>query len=147
VTGAQWQSNAPTPTAVSTHWTTSNWMSGGNNSPSPKHYTSSYGCLDAIVRAVVNKNIFPNLNLVVVSGFSAGGQTANRYSWATSVDANSAAEHWSMRFLPSDPGTFLYLNSSRPNASCYPLYNTGDDHKCSSFVTHNTSFNCSGYNE
>jgi hypothetical protein len=148
VTGSEWQSNPPDPTAISAYWSSSAyWMSGANNSPSPEQYTSSYGCLDALVRAVVNKNVFPNVNWVVVTGFSAGGQTTISYSWATSVDANSTAEHWHMRYIPSDPGSFLYLNSSRPNASCYPSDNTGVDHTCSVFLTQNATFNCSGYND
>lgn len=123
-------------------------MSGANNSPQPTQYTSSFSCLDALVTAVTNRMIFPNVNLVVVAGFSAGGQTVNRYSWATSINYNSAASNWHMRFIASDPSSYAYLNGSRPASSCYPFRNTGINHTCSQFVSNTTAMrNCSDYNE
>jgi hypothetical protein len=147
ITGAQWQKNTTEPSAVSAYWSTSNWMSGANNSPDPKQYASSFGCLDAVVRNVVNRDIFPKVSFVVVSGFSAGGQTVQRYSWATAVDSNAAASNWQMRFITSNPSSYAYLNGSRPDRSCYPLKNTGATHTCSSFVYNTTDFNCSTYND
>lgn len=121
-------------------------MSGANNSPNPKQYTSSFSCLDDVITAISNKALFPLLNTVVVTGFSAGGQTVNRYSWATSMGSPEISQGVNVRFIVSNPGTYLYLDPMRPSTACYPLNNTGTSWSCSNYTSGiNIDSTCTGY--
>src|SRR5881397_2742383 len=53
------------------------WRSGGTATNNAK--LTSYDFMDEIVRELANKNRFPNLKAIVISGHSAGGQFATRY--------------------------------------------------------------------
>ncbi len=68
---------------------------------------------------------FPNLDSVVISGFSAGGQFVNRYAAASDDSRN--------RYIVGAPSSYLYLSDVRPDglggfsvpvtASSCPTYN------------------------
>ena len=59
------------------------WRSGGM-SPSNAEL-SSFDVADELLRTFANKNLFPNLKAIVVTGHSAGGQYATRYAMANKV--------------------------------------------------------------
>jgi hypothetical protein len=53
-------------------WNCNSWRSGGPAVSNPD--VTSFDFLDEVLRKVANKNIFPNLKQIVVTGHSAGGQ-------------------------------------------------------------------------
>lgn len=77
---------------------------------------NSLDVLDAYVDYFTDKSRFPNLNIMVIAGFSMGGQTVNRYiTFRPDTSKDSMINYWI-----SSPGSFLYLNDSRPapNKKC-----------------------------
>ena len=130
--------------AWSAYWTTSRWMTGGNISPgetSAAQYTTSFDIIDGLIRNVTTSGLFPNLQLVSVIGFSAGSQFTSRWAFGSPVGAADAAVRAEtsgglpVRLFISDPGTFLYLDDTRPAPSCRPLRDTGPGAApCASFV-------------
>ncbi|KAE8212934.1 hypothetical protein CF327_g3470 [Tilletia walkeri] len=83
----------------------------------------SFDALDSLVAIYLDRSRFPNLNRVVLGGFSLGGQLVQRYSLLreTTRDDNR------MTYWLSSPGSFLYLNSTRPGSigkGCKSTYNS-----------------------
>ena len=143
VNGLTWSGNQNDVNKTSVYWSSSSWMSGINDA---NNATSSYDCLDELLSHVMNTTSYPSMSKVVVTGFSAGGQTVNRYSWASSV---SAVDQINLRFVSSDASSYLYLNSSRPDtAECTPLNDTGTSFDCATFVNTSAALDaCDGYDE
>ncbi|KAK0545564.1 hypothetical protein OC846_005616 [Tilletia horrida] len=82
----------------------------------------SFDALDSLVATYLNTTRFPKLNRVVIAGFSLGGQLVQRYS----LLRNSTSQDSRMTYWISSPGSFLYLNDSRPDRidrSCRSTYN------------------------
>ena len=73
---------------------------------------SSFDVVDQIISTVANQDIFPNLNKVVITGHSAGGQFVNRYAAGTRID-ESLPEKIHLRFIVANPSTYMYLNGER----------------------------------
>ena len=135
--GGDWGSGGDASSA-SAFWTTSRWMQGGNISPGggsapPTGFTTAFDALDALVRNISESALFPNLELVTIVGFSAGAQLTSRYSFATALGAAGAGGP-RVRFVVSDPGSFLYLDAARPAPSCRPLRDTGVGAACGDFA-------------
>jgi len=170
--GSSWNAQVTSTWAQSSksvYWNTSNWMDGGDNSPGngvPGNYSSSFDALDTLVSTVRMQGLFPNLKLITIAGFSAGGQMVNRFSWATIIDSKSATVARNkflaskglrqeafipIRYIVSDASSYLYLSPMRPVSSCLPLYNNGYDATtafCDDFaVPQNVNTTCMGYDK
>lgn len=130
VTRAYWEPG--TGSGESSWWDTSRWMQGGDNSPSPPRFTTSFDALDAIVAALRNATAFPNLRLVTFVGFSAGAQLLGRYAFATRAGAPGAPPPH-VRFVVSDASSYLYLDATRGADACRPLRDTGPAWGCTDF--------------
>jgi hypothetical protein len=81
---------------------------------------SSFDALDALLAHVIRRK-GRRLKQVVLAGFSAGGQTVQRYAWASSYGSPADASNSSsvtVKFAISDPGTYLYYDTQRPKQSC-----------------------------
>lgn len=78
---------------------------------------SSFDLPDEILKLLARKNVFPNLNSIVVAGHSAGGQFVHRYAAASRVAGTIAVP---VRFVVSNPSSYLYLGPERlaPSATC-----------------------------
>jgi len=126
ITAAAWNPDL-TNGSHSTCWDGASWL-GGGDAYDPERAPSAFGALDEIVGLLNDKNKFPNLVQITVAGFSAGCQMASRW-----VFFSPAA--LSTRVVVGDCGTYMYLDTTRPNASCSQLENTGTTHTCSSFET------------
>lgn len=148
VSGDSWASTGLS-SDLSAYWSSSAWMSGGDSSIDPSNYTSSFYGLDKIITTVTETGYFPSIERISVAGFSAGGQTVQRYSWATSIaDASSNNDvKWELRFIMSDPNSYLYLDGNRPSSDCILLENTGANLTCSSFVQYDDNNSCSEFDE
>lgn len=86
-----------------------NWPAGAT--ATNRSSSNSYDWLDEIVRKLLNNS--PNLQHIVVTGFSAGGQFVNRYAATTGVVAVAQGRGVSMSFVVGAPSTLLYLTRDR----------------------------------
>jgi hypothetical protein len=99
------------------------------------------------------------LRQIVLVGFSAGGQTIHRYAWATSygtppptppaTDGTTSSRRGppAIKFVVSDPSSYLYFDSRRPAPSCRPLNDTGPSWKCRRFPRYtNATAQCDEFN-
>jgi len=90
--------------------------------------TSTFDALDALVSTSLNPKVFPHAKRISFVGFSAGGQVVSRYAWANSVsltNSDSDSEVETIRYIVSDPSSYLYFSSERPEPSCIPMYDSG----------------------
>ena len=106
VSKEQWTGSG---TGVSSFWGTSRWLTGGNNSPSPSRFTTSFDALDAVYLALAGSGQFPNLRAVTFAGYSAGAQLVSRWALFTDValalDARGVALRTSQAPLASRAAT------------------------------------------
>jgi hypothetical protein len=94
----------------------STWRSGG---PSPSHPdATSFHFLDEIVRAVAQRDVFPNLRSIVVTGHSAGGQVTNRYAMSNVVHDEIGVP---IRYVISNPSSYAWPTSDRPTRNAFSL--------------------------
>jgi hypothetical protein len=87
------------------------WRSGGAATSDPK--LTSFELADQVLRKLANKEVFPNLKLIVVAGHSAGGQFVERYAMANTVHDTLGVP---VSYIVSNPSSYAYLDSTRPNA-------------------------------
>jgi len=90
-------------------WWKGDWVTGGSSGG-----VSSYEVIDTLVARLRN-GTFPNLKWVVITGHSAGGQFVQRYAAFTDVDLRSGPNTALVKFVPSNPSSYLYLNGYRYN--------------------------------
>jgi pimeloyl-ACP methyl ester carboxylesterase len=128
------------------------WRSGGM-SPSNAEL-SSFDVADELLRSFANKNLFPNMKAIVVTGHSAGGQYATRYAMAnkvhdslgvpvTYVVANPSSYAWpdATRTLPqddADPGAAKDGWNLTPDTAVHTKFTYGP--------YDGTARNCANYN-
>jgi len=150
VESTEWGTNIQGVTSdyLSAYWSSSSWMSGGDNSFDSR---TSYDALDNLVDSIGNSGNFPGLEIITIAGYSAGAQMVNRYAWATDIDRNATANYddWKMRYIISDASSYLYLDPSRPIAKCVPKRDKGDDVTCQEFEepSKETIADCDNYDE
>lgn len=86
------------------------WRECGRSSSTLAFRVSSCAVLDELKSRL--KTAFPNLESIVYSGFSAGGQLMNRYAYTS-----TSAPDTSVRYITGGPSSYLYLSNERPNQS------------------------------
>lgn len=97
-------------------WNCSTWRSGGPALNNPD--VTSFDFLDAILREVARKDVFPNLKVIVVAGHSAGGQVANRYEETNQVhDALGVP----VRYVVANPSSYAWPSDERPTRAAWTL--------------------------
>lgn len=75
---------------------------------------SSFSILDAFIKKVSNKIIYPELNSIIIFGHSAGGQLVNRYAAISPAeDMYAKPLNISVRYIVSSPSSYLYFNEKR----------------------------------
>ena len=92
-------------------WGCAGWRWGG---PAPANDSvTTFDAMDATLRQVARKELFPNLRAIVVAGFSAGGQYVVRYAMANKVhDALGVP----VSYVVGSPSSYAYPDASRPDA-------------------------------
>ena len=85
------------------------WRSGGAALNDAQ--LTSFDFADRILRKLVNKGVFPNLNTIVVAGHSAGGQFVNRYEMANKVHDSLGVR---ITYVVANPSSYAYLDANRP---------------------------------
>lgn len=107
------------------------WRSGGAADKEGK--LTSYDFMDAILRKLANKSVFPNLRAIVVSGHSAGGQFVNRYEMANRVHDTLGVP---VTYVVANPSSYAYLDPTRPvNAAggAIEFRNFSDARNCTTY--------------
>ena len=86
------------------------WLSGDEalNNQS----VSSFEVMDYMISLLADKNVFPNLKEIVMTGHSAGGQLIQRYAAGSEIDKSFPSIHF--RYVVANPGSYLYLTKNRP---------------------------------
>jgi len=94
------------------YWSNGGWRRGNlslSEGPSPR--VSSYLAIDRIVSMLADRSRYPILNRVIIAGHSAGGQFVHRY--AATAPAEVDLEGIELRYVVTNPSTYLYLRSER----------------------------------
>lgn len=85
------------------------WRSGGV-AASHKDLTS-FDFMDAILKKLANKRMFPNLEAIVVAGHSAGGQFVARYEMANKVHETLGVP---VSYVVANPSSYAWPDATRP---------------------------------
>jgi pimeloyl-ACP methyl ester carboxylesterase len=113
VIAPHFQCGGDSPPSGDVYWQCSgdDWSHGyaDANGAMPSIY--SYAVMDAIVSALANKNTFPNLTRIVVTGLSAGGQFTQRYAATNAIDPMAGAP---VRYVVLSPSSYVYMDANRP---------------------------------
>jgi pimeloyl-ACP methyl ester carboxylesterase len=87
----------------------SSWRSGGPALSDEK--LNSFEFLDELLRELAQKDVFPNLANIVVTGHSAGGQVVTRYAMSNRVHETLGVP---VRYVVANPSSYAYLDETRP---------------------------------
>lgn len=90
-------------------WHCDTWRSGGPSPSNPD--VTSFDFLDAILRKLARRDVFPNLRGIVVTGHSAGGQVTNRYGMSSKVADSLGVP---VRFVVANPSSYAWPTDERP---------------------------------
>jgi hypothetical protein len=101
----------PSPALV---WYNDEWSGGANNEWPPDTRTvSSFDTLDQIIQWYANKDIFPNINQIIVSGHSMGGQMVNRFAAVGKTGAQLGIDT-PVSYWIGDPNSLIWFSTTRP---------------------------------
>ena len=89
-------------------WQTS-WRTGGPSRADAS--VSAFDFVDEILRKLARKSVFPNLQHIVVTGHSAGGQFANRYAMSNRVHGTLGVE---ITYVVANPSSYAWPSAVRP---------------------------------
>ncbi|HUO94454.1 MAG TPA: alpha/beta fold hydrolase [Rhizomicrobium sp.] len=84
------------------------WRSGGDAIGSPD--VSSFDFVDAILKKLADKRVFPDLAAIVVAGHSAGGQFVARYQMANRVHETLGVP---VTYAIANPSSYAWPDASR----------------------------------
>lgn len=86
------------------------WRAGGMSPNNPT--LSSFDFVDDLIRKLADKNVFPNLTHIVVTGHSAGGQFTTRYEMANKVDGTLRGV--TITYVVANPSSYAWPSAVRP---------------------------------
>ena len=93
-------------------WRGSSWE-GGAPAAAPAAI-SSYDVVDALLKRLSDRTIFPDLKTVVLAGHSGGGQLVQRYAVVGNAAAALANAGVRLRYVVANPSSYLYFSDGRP---------------------------------
>jgi hypothetical protein len=104
------------------------WRSGAPavNQPS----LTSYDLMDEILRTLARKDVFPNLQAIVLTGHSAGGQYVSRYEMSNTVHETLGVP---VTYVVSNPSSYGYPDSNRPVDGGKEFRAFGDARNCTTY--------------
>lgn len=115
------------------------WKEGGQSLTSPysrQFNLSSFTVVDKLIESVSDRNIFPNLNKIVVAGHSAGGQFSNRYAAGSQIEQTLSGVGNSYHYIVANPSSYLYFDAKRRNPGTldqFRLLTTQEKKKCKNY--------------
>ena len=75
---------------------------------------SSFDVLDKLLERLYDQQLFPNLETIVIFGFSAGGQMIQRYAGSTRFETSyGLLRDVQFRYVVMAPSSFMYLDKRR----------------------------------
>ncbi len=95
------------------HWSLGGWE-GGEPAEGPTG-ASSFDALDAILRRLANRKLFPDLAEIVVSGHSGGGQVVQRYAVLGRGEEAAHQAGIRVRYVVANPSSYAWFGSARPD--------------------------------
>ncbi|SPO27295.1 uncharacterized protein UTRI_10412 [Ustilago trichophora] len=95
------------------YWHGSQWQSGMASRGPGETSLSSYQVMDSFMDTLFDKTQFPALDTVVVAGHSMGAQMVQRYA----VVKQPSPYDGNVTFWIGNPGSYVWLSSTRPNQS------------------------------
>ena len=104
------------------------WRSGGTSLSDNK--LTSYDFMDQILKKLARKDVFPNLQAIVVAGHSAGGQFVTRYEMGNKVHDTLGV---AVTYVVANPSSYAYLDATRPNAEASAFQPFRDSRNCTTF--------------
>ncbi|MFT4565530.1 MAG: hypothetical protein ACI9FN_000483 [Saprospiraceae bacterium] len=98
------------------YWSSDGWKVGANsknNASNPRDFRiSSYELLDSLIDHLARQ--FSNLNTLVFTGHSAGGQLTNRYTASSPIFKSLCSDHnISSKSIIANPGSYVYMSPLR----------------------------------
>ncbi len=94
---------------VSWSCTGDSWRSGGAAASAPD--LTSFDFVDQILKKLANRSVFPNLQVIVVAGHSAGGQFVARYQMANRVHDTLGVR---VTYVVANPSSYAWPDATRP---------------------------------
>lgn len=101
------------------YWSAQGWKDGLKSENGA--HRSSLEVLDRVIDRVIDQN--PNLEQIVIAGHSAGAQLVQKHAAARRLD--TSAWKGELRYVVTNPGTYMYLMGERPEdtSACKETYN------------------------
>jgi pimeloyl-ACP methyl ester carboxylesterase len=85
------------------------WRSGGKAASDSA--LTSFDFMDAILKRLADKKVFPNLPAIVVAGHSAGGQFVTRYEMSNRVHDTLGVP---ISYVVANPSSYAWPDATRP---------------------------------
>jgi hypothetical protein len=95
-------------------WADNKWPSGAPSTCSAP--VSSYEVIDAIVRRLTDRALYPKLTRITFAGHSAGGQLVHRYAMVGKA-IQWQATGVTYRYVVANPSSYAYLRPERRDAN------------------------------
>ena len=87
------------------------WRAGGASTSHPGLF--AFDIVDELLRMLATKNVFPNMQAIVVTGHSAGGQFTTRYAMANKVHDTLGVP---VTYVVANPSSYAWPDATRPTA-------------------------------
>lgn len=118
VVAPRFQTADDLPAGDEPYWTSGGWKRGDLSRSSSTPEVSSYAALDRILEILTDRERFPRVTRVVVTGHSAGGQVTHRFAAGSRTEDEIDAAI-SVRYVVANPSTYLYLRPERARADSF----------------------------
>ncbi len=122
VVAPHFQAKDDHPPAGELHWNDGDWKRGDGALNAPAF--SSFTALDKLVALFADRNRFPSMQTIVVTGHSAGGQILSRY--AALGAAEEAVSGIDVHYVVANPSTYFYPNAFRARAGSHDTFELPD---------------------
>lgn len=95
-------------------WTSKGWKQAQPAvGPVP---VSSYAVLDALIAHFADRNLYPALRDIVITGHSGGGQVVQRYAATSRLEDQLRRVGIGLRYVVANPSSYVYFSDERPGA-------------------------------
>lgn len=92
------------------YWSESGWKIGESSKDGSN--LSSFTVVDELVAQLADKDRYPNLKEIYISGHSAGGQFVQRYAMLSNTP--NKYKKYDFKFFVLNPSSYIYLDKKRP---------------------------------
>ncbi|MFA4995425.1 MAG: hypothetical protein WC521_09025 [Bdellovibrionales bacterium] len=96
-------------------WQVLGWSLGNDSMPIPSRKSvSSFTVVDFLLMYLSDRNIFPNLDTIVIAGHGVGANFVQRYAALTAAADILEKQNIKLRFVAAGATSYLYQTASRP---------------------------------